>query len=336
MKSYSHTESVNYEPQPLKMRIMDPHNEKNQLFVRFPIKLIANPNTLNNDPKELEKLEIDVFSAIEEASKDQSLMVWDCAGRCYRSMDLKSMSGFVSKICIQDYRSTFPYDLTMDFPGTECAYKRNADGSKAGTFTIYADTPFCCTEKCVFEVRHKDSTKKQLAKYGGYRTPEELWVGCYDKGETIEVPTICMGASVVMGNLYHSEERPGGFRVSTDIVDEHTHHGHGYYRWPRAVIEKVNSQFRMDVMPAIAGKLLDFECESTYVIKIHRPDEQLKGKDKRNFQSREGTIFEDGDEQEAAVAFNRNHIMQAEVRLVLGLTSKASISHTNPPTGCCP
>lgn len=342
LRSYTHTQSSYHEPQPMQMHIMDPHKESNQLFVRFPLKVVANPSVLNGDPKQQkEKLNIDVFKAIEAAADDQSLVVYDSAGGCYKSMDLKCMSGFVSKICIENYKNTFPFDLALDFPGTECAYKRNPDGTKAGTFVIYADTPFCCAEKCVFEVRHRDSIKKQITKYGGYKSPDELWHGCHDYGGTIEVPANCMGAHVVLGNLYHPTERPGGFKVSTAIVKEHTHLHHGYYAWPREVIDKVNAQFRADVLPAIAGKLLNFECESNYIIKVHRPDEKLDGQDERDFVSREGTVFEGGNEVEARTAFNTNHIMIAEVRLVLGLTSKAAICPSGRPlssmiaTGCC-
>lgn len=335
MDMYSHHEYHHDEPQPMEMRIMDPHQEKNQLFVRFTVDLIANPTTLNSSVDEQkEKLELDFYKAIEGAAKDQSLVIWDCAGNCYKSIDLKCMSGFVSKICIENYWNEFPFDVALDFPGTECAHRRNRDGTDAGTVIIHRNTPFCCEEKCVFEVKHKDSTKKNLGKYGSYKSPEELWHGCYDYGEVIHVPANCMGAHVVISNLYDVEKRPNGFRVSTRIVQTHSHHRHGYYAWPRTVIEKVNARFRGDVLPAIAGHLLDFDCDETYKVKLHRPDEKLEGKPQRDFASREGTVYERGNAAEGDTVFNTNHMMSADVRLVIGLTSKVKIS-PKEATGCC-
>ena len=331
MKTYLHEEEEYHHSPPtnqVKMKIMNPHDEVNQLLVEFPLDIIFNPVKLQNDPEEKKKLEVDIWKAIQAAVKDQALLSYDPCKGCPVPMDIKCMKGFVYKICIKGYQNTGPYALALRFPGTECSYRRNIDGTPAGTFVIDAETPYCCDSTCKYEARHKESVKTQLGKYGGYHSPEELWEGIHNYGQHVHVPSTCMGAAIVMNNIFDPKLKPRGFNVSTEIIMQHTD-GTGYYDWPSEVLEKVNLQFQKEVVPRLQGKLIDFRCAEEYVIKIVRPDEKLDGKPERDYASREGTIH--GDDPAGDQAFNSTHRLRAQVELFLGFTNKASIEQV-----CCP
>lgn len=331
-EEYSHT----HMPPPampisqLKMKTMNPHEEANQLLVEFPIDVIFTPTQIDGDPEEQKKFKIDIWKAILAAAKDQGLMSYDPCKKCAVPMDIKCMKGFVYKICIRGYQNTAPYSLGFKFPGTECSYKRNIDGSPIGTFAIDAESPYCCPPVCKYEARHKESVKSQLRKYGGYHNPEELWHGTHNYGSYCYVPATCMGAAIVLGNLYDESTEKGrkGFKVSTDIVQKHSD-GTGYYNWPTQVIEKVNKKYISDVMPRLQGKLIDFRCAEEYVIEIVRADAKLEGEQERNFASREGTMYSD-DSPQGDEVFNAKHRVRATVELFLGFTNKASIEQV-----CC-
>lgn len=312
----------------LKIKTVDPHDKENQLLVSFPLKLIATPSQLNT-PEQQSKLKVDIWKAILAAAKDQALLTYDPCKGCPVPMDIKCMKGFVYKICIWGFENTFPYDLGIKFPGTECSYERNADGTPAGTFVIDGRTNYCCERLCKYEANHRENIKKQLGKYGGYHDPEELWIGSHPYGRFWHVPSNCMGAAIVMENRF-DPETGRGFKISTKIVMKDSY-GIGYYKWPDYVIKKINDNYRQQVMPRLQGKLLDFRCAEEYVIEIVRADAKLDGEDERDFSSRKGTVYEEADDSTSGdIVFNGTQIMRAHVELYLGFTNKASIEQI-----CC-
>lgn len=311
----------------LQLETMDPHDEPNQLLVRFPVDIFDTAVNLENNKDAAEKLKVNIWDCMLKAAQNQALQVYDARG-CPVAINIACMKGFVYKICIRGYENTFPVRIAARFPGTECGYVMDADGVPEGTFCLDGDTTYCCDTLCVYEAKHRESLKKQLRKYGGYHTPDELWRGMREFGHYAYIPTNCMGAHVVLRNPFNPSTGRG-FEVSRDIAERHKD-GTEYYKWDMEIIEQVNERFQTNVLPEIQGKLIDFSCPDMqkYVIEHVRADASPKGKDKRGFADREGTPY--GNDVEGEAAFNTVRRFRYNCSLYLGFTTKASIREV-----CC-
>lgn len=330
----SHEEEYHqHEPLPdtlrkMQLDLMDPHDQTNQLLVQFPVDIISTAEGLENDKDQTAKLKVNIWDCMIKAAQNQMLKVVNEQG-CAVPINIACMKGFVYKICIRGYQNTFPFRVAARFPGTECSYVMDADCMPEGTFCLDPNTPYCCDLLCVFEAKHRDSVKKQLRKYGGYHKSEELWHGMKEFHDHAYVPINCMGAHIVLQNRFNPATNRG-FRVSEEIMEKDGH-GVEYYKWDMSVIHQINERFQDNVLPEIQGKLIDFSCPNmqNYIIEHLRADAEPKGKEKRGFTSREGTIYEN--DPAGGAAFTTTERIRYNCLLYLGFTTKASIREA-----CCP